>query len=69
MDNKTRVRNKKTGSTGRITGKNGKWVYVLLDGWNVALPMNAEYLEEIEDEEGEHEPGQSSGDAQELSEL
>ncbi len=57
---KVRVRHKKTGSTGRITGKNGKWVYVLLDGWNVALPMNGEYLEVIEDEEGEYEQGQSN---------
>lgn len=59
MDKK-RVRHKKTGSTGRITGKNGKWVYVLLDGWNVALPMNAEYLEVIE--EGEDGSQKGKGD-------
>lgn len=53
---KVRVRHKKLGLTGRITGKFSKWVYVLWDGWNTALPNDAEYLEVIE-EEGEHEQG------------
>lgn len=68
MNNKIRVKHKKLGMIGCISFTSGKWSFVCWDGWNIAIPYSPEWLERIE-EEGEHEPGQNSGDAQELSEL
>lgn len=62
-----RVRHK-SGIFGKVTEVTKEWVYVLLDGEGMTMPYRAEWLEVIE-KEGEHEPGQSSGDAEELPEL
>lgn len=57
---KVRVRHKKTGSTGHISYKSGKWVFVCWDGWNTGVPVNPEYLEVIE--EGEDGSQKGKGD-------
>ena len=68
MSNKIRVKHKKLDMTGNICFTSGKWSFVCWDGWNIAIPYSPEWLEKIE-EVGEHEPGQSGGNAQELPKL
>ena len=66
MNKKDRVR-LKSGVVGTVASITKDWVYVLLDGGRTAFPYKREWLTKVE--EGEHEPGQSSGDAEELPEL
>lgn len=68
MNKGDKVRHRKIDGEGVVSNVNGEWVFVRWEGSSIAIPYKAEWLEVIE-KEGEHEPGQSGGDAEKLPEL
>lgn len=62
-----RVRHK-SGSKGTVKRIVDPWVFVALDGMNIAIPYGVGSLTVIE-KEGDHEPGQGNRTSDEVPEL